>query len=455
MLLERIESKGLAHYSYLIGDGNDAVVIDPRRDCEVYVAKAYQEGCNISYILETHRNEDYVVGSVELSARTGAVIWHTDTQLDYQYGSPIQDGQIWKIGRLKLQAIHTPGHTHGSMSYLLYDPDGLPWAIFTGDTLFAGDVGRVDLPGLDMMDEMAGLLYDSIFNKLLKFDDGVIVCPAHGSGSVCGTDISGRSWTTIGLERSHNPKLQYKDKNEFIARVAKELERPPYFRQMEKLNTEGSPILGSLPALPPLSPIEFAEKTRNAIVLDTRIETGFGAAHVPDAIYIKLKEISGYAGWFLPYDRPILLISDMDDPEQAVISLIRLGYDNLIGFLFDGIYKWHTSGLDSKSIDMITVQELCHLLDEHRKIWILDVRSENEVLRSRIPNAQHIHITQLPKHIDEVPRDRTIYIFCGSGLRSMTAASLLQREGWKDITVVLGGLAGWNSTVCPIEFVKK
>jgi len=262
-------------------------------------------------------------------------------------------------------------------------------------------------------------------------------------------------FTTIGLERLYNPKLQYKDKNEFVDNVSKELERPPYFRQMEKLNVEGAPILGVLPVLPPLSPAEFAEKARNSIVLDTRIESGFGTAHVPNAIYIREKSIPSFAGWFLPYDSPILLVSDMDSPEQTVRSLIRLGYDNLGGFLLDGMHAWHSAGFGSKCIRMVTVQELCHFLDSHKDIWILDVRSESEVSRSRIPNAHHIHITQFPIQMDEVPKDRVVYIFCGSGLRAMTAASLLQNRGWKDIIVILGGMTGWNSIICPVEYGKK
>ncbi len=451
MLFERIESEGLAHYSYLIGDGKEAFVIDPRRDCAVYMEKASRAGCRIAHIVETHRNEDYAIGSVELAERTGAEIWHADAELEYQYGQPVRNGQIWRIGRFEIEAMSTPGHTPGSMSYLLHDPDGVPWMVFTGDALFAGDVGRVDLPGLDVMEEMANLLYDSLFNKLLKLDDGVIVYPGHGPGSVCGTAIAGRMWTTIGIERRYNPKLQYKDRTEFVTRVARELERPPYFRQIEKLNLEGAPVLGSLPTPPPLSPKEFAERSQNAIVIDTRMEVGFGASHVPDSISIWLDGLSSFAGWLLPYDRSILLVSDTGTIEQAVRKLIRMGYDNVAGYLAGEMHAWHTAGLESKSTKMVAVQELCHLLDESEDTWILDVRSEEEVENAQIPGAHHIHITQLQEHKDEVPKDRSVYVFCGSGLRSMIGASLLQREGWEDTTVVLGGLAGWSSITCPVK----
>jgi hydroxyacylglutathione hydrolase len=452
VLFERIESKGLAHYSYIIGDQKEAIVIDPRRDCNIYIWKAYQEGVRISHVLETHRNEDYVVGSLELATRTGAEIWHADAQLHYLYGQPVEDGQAWKVGRLELEAIHSPGHTPGSMSYLLRDADSAPWMVFTGDALFAGAVGRVDLLGMDRTEEMAVLLYDTLFTKLLALGDEVMVCPAHGAGSVCGSAISERPWTTIGLERRHNPRLQHKDKAEFIADVARELERPPYFRRMEKLNHEGAPLLGALPVVTPLPAHTFAEKAEQAIVLDTRMELSFGSAHVPDAAFIWLKRVPGFAGWFLPYDRPILLVNETDDPTQPARYLIRLGYDRLAGYLSGGMLAWHTAGLESRSVRTVTVQELCQLLDEGADIWILDVRSKEELATAgEIPGAHHIHITQLPHHLDEVPKDRTSYIFCGSGLRSMTAASLLQREGWTDLVVVLGGLAGWSSFTCPLE----
>lgn len=451
MLFERIESKGLAHYSYIIGDGNEAAVIDPRRDCEIYVEKAAQAGCQICHIMETHRNEDYVIGSVELAAKTGAEIWHADGELDYKYGQPAKDSQKWRIGRFKMQAISTPGHTPGSMSYLLYDPDNVPWAVFTGDSLFAGDIGRVDLPGLDIMHEMANLMYDSIFNKLMKLDDGVLVYPGHGFGSVCGTAIAGRMWTTIGIERKYNPKIHYRDKSEFVKKIAEEHDRPPYFRQMEKLNLEGAPILGNLPIPPPLSSKVFAEKAKDSIVLDTRSEASFGASHVPNSLSIWLNGVPSFAGWFLPYDKPILLINDLDNPDEAVRRLIRLGYDNLAGYLKGEIHSWHTAGLESETTKMVTVHELCHLLDDSENIWILDVRKDEEVKRSQIPGAYHIPINQIPERKDEIPKDRSVYIFCGSGSRSMVAASLLQRQGWENLTVVLGGLAGWSSVTCSVR----
>lgn len=455
MLFERIESEGIAHFSYLIGNEHEACVIDPRRDCNVYVEKASREGVHITTILETHRNEDYVIGSVELAARTGAEIWHADRQLGYKYGKPAEDGQEWQIGQLRVQAIHSPGHTQGSMGYLLHDLDGNPWIVFTGDALFAGDVGRVDLLGTDKAQEMAGRLYETIFGKLLPLGDRVIVCPAHGPGSVCGSEIAQRPWTTLGIERKHNPKLQHTDRAEFIVNVVKELERPPYFERMEVLNIEGAPLLGGLPWPPPLAADGFESKAQEAVVVDTRSETAFSAAHVPGSLSIWMDGLSSFAGWFLTYDTPVLLVNETDDPEQAVRCLIRLGYDNIAGYLAGGMHSWHTAGRECAAVSTVTVQALCGLLDSEDRPWILDVRSAEELkIEGRIAGAHHIHVTQLQHRLDEVPRDRTIYIFCGSGLRSMTAASLFLRAGRSDIVVVLGGLAGWQSITCPIEMTE-
>jgi hydroxyacylglutathione hydrolase len=458
VLFERFESAGLAHFSYLIGDGTRAAVIDPRRDVDIYVEKATQAGMRISHVVETHRNEDYVIGSCELAAATGATIRRSgEGDLSYGYGEPIYDGETLTVGRLELRALHTPGHTLGHMSYLLHDPDGQPWVVFTGDALFAGDVGRTDFYGPDRLDEMTGLLYDSLFHKIMPLGDGVIICPAHGSGSACGSAIAERTWTTIGLERAGNAKLQYTEKDEFVARAGRTLEYPPYFAMMEKLNLEGPPVMGSLPTPPPLSAHEFAARLEatapggDVQVVDTRNELGFGAAHVPGAIFIAEDRLPRFAGWFLSYDKPILLVTATNDVGTSVRYLARLGFDQVEGFLAGGLWAWHTAGLVSASIGTITVQDLCRRLDSEAESWILDVRSEEEVERIAIPLAHNIHLLHLPERMAEVPRDRQVYVFCGSDLRAMMGASLMKRAGYDNLTVVLGGLQGWSSITCPLD----
>lgn len=452
MLFERIESPGLAHYSYLLKDRGEAVVIDPRRDVDVYIEKTLVDGYNLTHILETHRNEDYVVGSLELAARTGALIWHADAQMAYEYGQPAEHGQTWQVGQFTLQAVHSPGHTPGGMSYILHDPAGNPWMAFTGDTLFAGDVGRVDLLGMDRAWELAGLLYDTIFHKLLPLGDHVLVCPAHGAGSACGAAISDRIWTSIGLERHLNPALQHTERDNFIRNTAKDLELPPYFRQVEMLNLKGTLGAYPVPVPVPLSPGQFESKTRESIVLDIGPETGFGCAHVPGSLFIWQSGLPAYAGWFLPYDKPILIVNEKDNPVEAARYLLRMGYDNLAGYLLGGMRAWHMAGYSSSSVRMVTAHELCSHLEAQKPAWILDVRSSGELEKNgRIKGAHHIHITQLPNKLDQVPRDVPVFIFCRSGLRSTTAASLLKREGWTDVAVMLGGFTAWKAISCPIE----
>jgi len=452
LLFEKVESEGLAHYSYIFGHKKEAFVIDPRRDIDIYLFLASRKGFRIKYIFETHRNEDYVVGSRELSEKTGAEIFHADTGLDYKYGFGVNDGQKWKVGSYEIEAIFSPGHTKGSMSYLLFDTSGSPWILFSGDALFAGDVGRVDLFGKDEMVGMAEMLYDTIFHKFFSLGYGVIVCPAHGAGSVCGGEIAERPWTTIGLEKNLNSKLQFTEKKDFVKNISRELERPYYFRQMEKLNVEGAPVLGSLPVPVPLSPGEFLKEKEGAVVLDSRMESSFAGSHIPGSISIWQGGIPNFAGWFLPYDKKILLVNKTDDPLSVVKLLIRIGYDNIIGYLSGGMFSWNTSGRESASIETIKVQDLCRLLDRGEEIVILDVRGEEEIkTKGTIPDALNIPVTRLYERMGEVPKEKSVCIFCGSGLRSMMAASLLKKEGWDNLKVALGGLAGWNSNTCPVD----
>ncbi|MFH0769328.1 MAG: MBL fold metallo-hydrolase [Chloroflexota bacterium] len=279
MIFERIKSAGIAHNSYLLGSGSDAAVIDLRRDCQIYVDSAQEKRLKIRYIFETHRNEDYVIGSIELSSITRAEIYH-GSGINWKYGNTFGDGQQFHIGYLKLTAISTPGHTDESVSYAVEDlaTGKATVMIFTGDTLFVNDVGRTDLYGTEEVSRLASNLYGSIFNRLLPLGDGVIICPAHGVGSVCGMHIANRDESTIGIERRQNPVLQMKNKKEFVKyKVAEQPEKPYYFQQMEKLNLEGPPLLGCLPLPNPLTPTEFRKEIDGGvIVVDTSEPAAFG-----------------------------------------------------------------------------------------------------------------------------------------------------------------------------------
>lgn len=454
MLFEKIKSAGLAHISYIIGDGSQAVVIDPRRDIDIYLEKAVEKGYKITTILETHRNEDYLIGSTELKARTGAEIWHADQSLDYQYGQAVQDGQQFEVGNLKIEALHTPGHTPGSMSYILYGYEGEAWMVFTGDALFAGDVGRIDFLGEENLEKTGGWLYDSIFNKIIPLGDEVILCPAHGAGSVCASAISERELTTIGIERKLNPKLQVKNKEEFIELVGKMLEYPPYFKNMEASNLQERGLLAQTKKPAALKAAEFAEAAAdsNTYVLDVRQEGSYAASHIPGSISIPVQNLPSFVGWFIPFGAQILLVTEGDYPKEAIKHLYRTGYDNILGYLAGGIISWQMTAKKTAAIKTVSVDQLCKLLDEERKeSFILDIRSDDELeAEGEIKEAEHIHLTQLPEHYDQLPKDKPVYIFCGSGLRSMTAASLMKKEGFTNQRVVLGGLTAWNSSSCPI-----
>ncbi|MBN1134724.1 MAG: MBL fold metallo-hydrolase [Methanosarcinaceae archaeon] len=449
MIFERIESEGLAHLSYFIGSKDEAVVIDPRRDCQIYVDIARKEGMEIRYILETHRNEDYVIGSLELKNITGADIYH-GLGLDFKYGNTLKDGQEIIIGSLGLTALHTPGHTDESMSYALKDLNlgDETIMVFTGDTLFVGDVGRTDLYGPDETPRMASNLYESIFKRILPLGDEVIICPAHGAGSVCGGAIGDRKYSTIGLERLQNQALQKTDKKEFIRlKIEEHFEFPPYFRKMEQYNLEGPPLLNSLPVPNLLSPEDFRkELKKGTLVVDTRMPHSFGGAHIRNTYSIWLGGIPSFAGWVLPYDKPILLVlEEKEQLESAVRYLIRLGYDNITGFLNGGISAWYINALPIDSFNLISVHDLKNMLEKGEKMFILDVRSDEEWREGHIRYALNIYIGNLERNLDKVPRDCRIIIYCGTGRRSNIAASILKKHGYDRIYNVLGSMTAWRS----------
>jgi hydroxyacylglutathione hydrolase len=447
MILEKVRSEGIAHLSYFVGSENEAIVIDPRRDCRVYIDIAQREGMRIGTVLETHRNEDYVIGSLELAHFTGAKIYH-GPGLTFQYGETLKNDEEIRFGEMKMTAIHTPGHTDESLSYALTDRDAgkKPIAVFTGDTLFVGDVGRVDLYGPTEAPRMAENLYDSIFDRLLPLGDGVILHPAHGAGSVCGGAISKREESTLGLERALNPILQ-KDKQEFIeSKLSEHHETPPYFRKMERYNLIGPPLLGHLPIPDPLSPKELQNQIKlGAVVVDTRTPSAFAGAFIAGSLSIRLSRLPMYAGWVLPYDKPIVLVlEDNGDLEMAVRYLIRLGYDQLVGYLRDGIDAWYKKGLSMEQIGLLTVQELKRRLDRDEELFVLDVREKGRWDEGHIKGARHIYAGHIERHLDEIPADHAIVVACNTGNHASLVAGILLRAEYTEVYNLLGGMAAWQ-----------
>ncbi len=454
MIFERVKSEGIAHNSYLIGSGSDAAVIDPRRDCQIYNELAQQKGMKIKYIFETHRNEDYVIGSVELNSSTRAEIYH-GPGLDWKYGHVLTDKQEFTIGHLRLTAIHTPGHTDESMSYVVTDLSSgdTPVMVFTGDTLFVGDVGRTDLYGPEEATRLASNLYESIFDKLLPLGDGVILCPAHGAGSVCGISIADRDESTLGIERAQNPVLKKNNRKDFIKhKVAERIERPHYFRQMEKYNLEGPPLLSCLPLPAPLTPVEFKDLLeKGAVVIDTSEPAAFGGAHIKGAYSIWLEGLPVFAGWVLPYDRPILLVlEDQSHLDRAVRYLLRAGYDQIIGYLKDGTEGWYNAGLPTENLLLLSVHQLKEKIDRKENLIVLDTRGEDEWASGHIKGALHIYVGHLEQRLAEVPTDKPVAVICNVGHRAGLGASVLLRAGYRYVYNVLGSVKAWTAAGFPV-----
>lgn len=447
MFLERIESKGLAHFSYVVGDGGDAAVIDPRRDVSAYLQVLVRAGARLRWVLETHRNEDIQAGSTVLGELTGAQVWHADAQFDYAYSNPVEDGRRWRVGSLCLEALHTPGHTPGHMAYILREEGGRPWMLFSGDSLFAGEVGRTDLSGATRLEEATEALYRSLQERILPLGRHVLLWPAHGAGSACGGAIADRPFTTLGLEQQLTPQLRLSGE-EFVLRQALRGDRPPYFSRMEARNLRP----GGLAAVgqpTPLAPREFAGLADGATVLDTRTPLGFLTAHVPGALSIWEAGLGAWAGWFVPDERPILLVTDEGRVMPVVLTLARMGFDRVHGYLQGGMGAWHEAGYGSDGISAASAPDARWMLDFDGDARLLDVRTAAERWQGSVPGAVTVPLAELERRSGEVPADVRVYIFCGSGFRSTVAASVLCNLGWDDLTVVLGGVDGWLSGSMP------
>lgn len=454
MFLEKIRSEGLAHLSYIVGHAGRAAVIDPRRDCQAYIDIAREQGARITHVFETHKNEDYVTGSRELARRTGAEIHH-GKNFDFDYGSPVEEGDSFEFGDLRIKVLETPGHTYESISLVLEDnnsAEGKPVAVFTGDALFIGDVGRTDFFP-DRRKEVAELLYDSIHEKLLPLGDDVLLYPAHGAGSVCGSGMAPREFSTIGIERRHNPMLS-KSREEFVKiKSTEQLDAPAYFKMMEKLNKEGSDApMCEVREPKAMMPDEFAEALETAQVVDIRSPEAVAGAFIEGSIAIPTSMISGYAGYFLDYDRPILLVSDSDNHViGAWRQLIRMGFDNVEGYLAGGMHDWEISGRNYDRIRAVHVDELVERINSGEEFTLLDVRKDEEVEQGKLPGAVHIFLGELPDRLDEIPSRRPITTFCGSGMRAVIAASILKKNGYGEVEDSLGSMAACQMRGCPIE----
>ncbi|BDZ66731.1 MBL fold hydrolase [Methanobacterium ferruginis] len=428
-------------------------MVDPRRDIEVYLDLAESNGLDINYIFETHRNEDYVIGSLELAEATGAEIFH-GKNLNFQYGTPASEGNIFHMGTVELEVLETPGHTLESISLAVRDLSASDdvQMVFTGDVIFAGETGRIDFYGIDRRPEMARLLYESIFQKILPLGDGVILCPAHGAGSVCGADIREQDYTTVGYEKKTNPQLQFVSKDDFVDfKISEELYTPPYFKKMEFYNQNGVPALGMFPHLRPM-PVKFLKDwaQRGAQVLDVRKPTSYAGGHIPGSLNIWEEGVAAFAGWFLNYEDPIILVDDQSHGLLEVkLALARLGFDNIHGYLANGFPSWYLHAEHVDKLNLWTVHDLKKHQDDS-DLFLLDVRKIDDWKKGYIEGAHHIYLGEIPLKMKEIPHDIPLVVYCDSGYKSTIACSFLKNNGYTHLTSVVGSMTAWEKAGYPV-----
>jgi len=452
MKLFTVRSKGLAHNSYFLADGEESVVVDPRRDCQVYLRLAAKECVKIKYIFETHGNEDYVVGSLELQRLSGAEICH-GKQLNFKYGEhKLEGGEVFSVGDLQVKALYTPGHTNESFCYAVTEGESSDAImVFTGDTLFVGSVGRTDLQGPENRAKQAEKLYKSIHEKLLPLGDHVLVYPAHGAGSVCGKEMSERNFSTLGYERKTNPFLKL-GKAAFVERACSDLfVVPPYFRRMEEYNLNGAPKLQGLAVPKALDASKFEAEMGEAgtVVVDTRLPYAFAGSHIPGALSLWLEGAATYAGWLLGYDeRMLLVVERREDVALASRFFWRLGLDNLYGYLCGGMGGWQEQGKPLARLGTVSAAEL-H--DRQERFVVLDVREPHEwKTEGMIEGAERVFFGDVAAKAEGLNRNKRYAVMCSVGNRGSVAASVLQRLGFGEVYNVLGGMTAWKNLGYPV-----
>lgn len=455
MYLEQFYLTCLAHASYMLASDGDAVVIDPQRDVELYLKAAEEQNLTIRHIFETHLHADFVSGHKELAARTGAKIYiGSAAKARFQHVA-LTDGFELTVGKMRLRVLETPGHTPESICLVVTDLEKseAPWAVFTGDTLFIGDVGRPDLSPSVTPQQLAGMLYDSLHNKLMTLPDAVIVYPAHGAGSLCGRSMRAEKSSTIGTERLTNYALQIKTRDEFIRQLTTHLPaRPDYFRQDAEINREGAPALGDLPPLRAISPAEAKGLLASEVpLLDVRPGDEFAAGHIPGSINIALSgQFASWAGAVLGLNaRPVLVASNDDQISEARTRLARIGIEDLSGYVAGGITGWVNAGLPLQQTLQISVQQLSQDIDRNR-IQVLDVRREGEWQAGHLAEANWHALDYFRAALPELDPEAPVAVHCKSGYRSMIACSLLERAGYRTVSNVTGGFDAWQQAGLPV-----
>jgi len=464
MKIKQIYTGCLAQGAYYIESKGEVAIIDPLREVQPYINKANKNNAKIKYIFETHFHADFVSGHVTLSKKTGAPIIFGPTANPSFEAHIATDGEVFRLGEITITVLHTPGHTLESVCYLLKDKNGKDYALFSGDTLFLGDVGRPDLAqkAADMtQDQLAGILYDSLRNKVMTLADDVIVYPAHGAGSACGKNLSKETIGSIGDQKKTNYALRANmTKEEFIKEVTEGLLPPPfYFPSNVKLNKEGYENVEDIisEAIPyDAETFELVANKIDTVILDVRHQDDYSKGHIPQSIFIGIDgDFAPWVGALIPdIKQPILLVTPVGREEESITRLARVGYDNTLGYLKGGFDTWKNAGLEYDTVNWVTANGLEELMEEN--VPVFDVRKEGEFASEHIEVAHSTPLDFINDHIVEFPKEEEFYVHCAGGYRSVIAASILKARGYHNIINVLGGFAAIKKTaikttnfVCP------
>lgn len=456
MTIERFYLACLSHASYIIASDGVAVVIDPQRDVQIYLDYLQQHDLTLRYVIETHLHADFVSGHLELARGTGAeVVISSHAGATFPH-HPAKDGDVLELGSVRLKILETPGHTPEGITIEVRDlatPDE-PIALFTGDTLFAGDVGRPDLLGLAGItkEELGGMLYDSLHGRLLIYPDETKVYPAHGAGSSCGKALRSVEFSTIGTEKLTNYALQPMSRTEFISTITEgQPEAPPYFSSDAGINRQGAPVLADVLAkVRGLSPAELADAiSRGAVLLDTRDAEEFANGFVPGSVNIGLDgQFATWVGTLLPMDRPLVLVAAAGREEESVLRCARVGYDNVAGYLEGGVDAWKREGRNVQSFGRVDPVDLRGIMDGPEPVLVLDVRRESERAAKAIPGTAFVTLSELENYAGSLKADgRPVIVHCAGGYRSSMAASILKKNGVADVRDLRGGMGAWEKAV--------
>lgn len=457
MYIKQIYTGCLAQAAYYVESDGEAAIIDPLRETDPYIELAQERGARIKYIFETHFHADFVSGHVDLAKETGATIVYGPTAKTQYEVHVAEDGEVFSLGRVKIKVLHTPGHTLESSSFLLIDENGKNYCVFTGDTLFIGDVGRPDLAVKSDLtkEDLAGLLYESLKNKLMPLEDDVIIYPAHGAGSACGKNMSKETFATLGNQKQFNYALQDMTKEQFIEQVTEGIAPPPqYFPKNAAINKTGYESYKEVleHGKQALSVEQVEEEVKEgALILDTREPNEFCKGFIPGSLNIALDgSFAGWVGTLIPdLTRPVIIIADAGRVEEAITRLARVGYDNTIGYIQDGITEWKNAGKEIDKIENISPAEFERRMDSGQ-INILDVRKPSEFESQHIEGAVNFPLDYINDHFHELDKDKKYYLHCRSGYRSMVTASILKSIGIEDVINVKEGLVGMLETDIPV-----